>query len=399
MKADEGNSSRLGIYAPVFFLAAIFFCNFSARISLGPLMPEVERDLGLGHAWAGSLFLCITVGYFVSILGSGFVSARLGHRRTIALSACGIGLVLGLVQFSSTPAGLTLGLLGLGLCAGLYLPSGVATLTELVDQPHWGRAFSIHELAPNLSFVAAPLVAEALIDPLGWRGVLGALGAASLLLGLAYIRPGRGSQSRGRPPSPANLKAVLVQPSFWVLMGLFSLGVGASLGVFTMLPLYLVNEQGLARSQANLLVACSRVAGVAASFLAGWASDRLGPRRTLAGVFAASGLLTILMGLSSGAWLWVAIFLQPTVAVCFFPAAFAALSRLSEPASRNLVVSLCVPLGFVVGGGGFPSAIGWAGQHLGFSWGITGAGVLILGGLTFLPWLEGRPHPAPLPRA
>ncbi len=390
MNAGKGKFSPAATYGPVFFLAAIFFCNFSARISLGPLMPAVERELGLGHAWAGSLFLCITVGYFISILGSGFVSARLGHRRTIVLAACGIGLVLGLVQFASAPLGLALGLFCLGLCAGLYLPSGVATLTELVAQPHWGRAFSIHELAPNLSFVAAPLVAEALIDPLGWRGVMGALGAASLLLGLAYARRGRGSDSPGQPPSPANLKKVLVQPSFWVLMGLFSLGVGASLGVFTMLPLYLVSEHDLARSQANLLVAASRVAGVAASFLAGWTSDRLGPRRTLAGVFAASGLLTILMGLSSGAWLWLAIFLQPTVAVCFFPAAFAALSRLSEPASRNLVVSLCVPLGFVVGGGGFPAAIGWAGQHLGFSWGIAGAGVLILGGLTFLPWLDSK---------
>lgn len=388
MRPGRDRPSLLHTFAPVFFLAAIFFFNFSARISLGPLMPDVERDLGLGHAWAGSLFLCITVGYFISILASGFVSARLGHRRTIVLSACGVGLVLALVPLTSAPLGLALGLLGLGLAAGLYLPSGVATLTELVDQPHWGRAFSIHELAPNLSFVAAPLVAEALIDPLGWRGVLAALGGASLLLGLLYAGRGRGSDSPGQPPSPANLKRVLVQPSFWVLMGLFSLGVGASLGVFTMLPLFLVSEHELARSQANLLVAASRVAGVLASFLAGWASDRLGPRRTLAMVFAASGLLTILMGLSSGAWLWLAIFLQPTVAVCFFPAAFAALSRLSQPASRNLVVSLCVPLGFVVGGGAFPAAIGWAGQHLGFSWGIAGAGVLILGGLTFLPWLE-----------
>ena len=59
---------------PILFLAGIFFLNFLGRIILAPLLPTIEKDLSLGHSEAGSLFLLISLGYFISLLGSGFVA-------------------------------------------------------------------------------------------------------------------------------------------------------------------------------------------------------------------------------------------------------------------------------------------------------------------------------------
>jgi len=64
--------SQLG---PILFLTTIFFLNFIGRIVFAPLMPSIENDLGLDHTEAGSIFLLISLGYFISLLGSGFVSS------------------------------------------------------------------------------------------------------------------------------------------------------------------------------------------------------------------------------------------------------------------------------------------------------------------------------------
>jgi len=57
-------------------------------------MPTLEKDLGMSHGEAGSLFLLISLGYFITLLGSGFFSSRLLHRKTIILSATAVGIAL-----------------------------------------------------------------------------------------------------------------------------------------------------------------------------------------------------------------------------------------------------------------------------------------------------------------
>src|SRR4030042_1337901 len=74
------------------FLAGIFFLNFLSRIILAPLLPAIEGDLQIGHRGAGSLFLFISLGYCVGVLGSRVVSSRFTHRRTIIASSMAVGV-------------------------------------------------------------------------------------------------------------------------------------------------------------------------------------------------------------------------------------------------------------------------------------------------------------------
>ena len=149
-------------------LTSIFFLNFMARIAQAPLMPAIEKELGLSHSAAGALFLTVSAGYFVTLLLSGFVSARLNHHRTIVLSSMLVGAALLATAHSRSVWGLHLGLLSVGLAAGLYLPSAIASLMGFVSSRHWGKAIAIHEVAPNLSFVLAPLFAEAVLVFFSW---------------------------------------------------------------------------------------------------------------------------------------------------------------------------------------------------------------------------------------
>jgi len=386
-----GFASHLG---PLVFLTAIFFLNFLSRIVFSPLMPAIEKDLGASHAEAGSLFLMMSLGYFVSLLGSGFISYRLTHRRTILFSAAAVGFAMLCVGFSGGIWTLRLSMLLLGLAAGLYLPSGIATLTGLVPTRHWGKAVAVHELAPNVSFFAAPLIAEGLLKDISWRGVVMSLGFACLLAALAYSRFGKGGRYPGDAPTFGALKTLWGSPAFCIVVALFCLGISGSLGVYTMLPLYLVAERGIDRNWANTLVALSRASSLGMAFLAGWVNDRLGPRWTLTAVLLLTGTATLILGAGPTPWVIAMLFVQPVAAVCFFPPGFAALSTVGSPGLRNMAVSIAAPIAFMVGAGAVPAGIGVMGDVNSFGSGIAMVGVLILAGsgLSFL-LKPGRPAP------
>ena len=370
------------------FLTGIFFINFIARIILAPLMPTIEKELSIGHGQAGSLFLFITLGFVPAILGSGFLSSRITHRGTIVLSATSLGLVLLVTSFCNSLWGIQIGLVILGMSVGIYLPSGIATLTALVTPRHWGKALAIHELAPGLSYIAAPLLAEALLMWVSWRGVLTLLGGTSVFIGVAYALFGKGGKFPGEAPGFSSLRTLFAVPSFWIMIFFFILGIGGSTGIYSMLPLYLVSAQGLERNWANTLFALSRIPGLGITLLGGWATDRLGSRPTLGAVFLVSGMMTVLLGTVSGPWIVIVVFLQPMLAGCFFPAAFSALSQIGPPSVRNIAVSLTIPVAMLLGAGAIPTGIGIMGDAGAFSLGITLVGAFILTGCILVRYLK-----------
>ncbi|MEE4605997.1 MAG: MFS transporter, partial [Desulfobacteraceae bacterium] len=319
-------------------LTSIFFVNFSARIVLAPLMPSVESDLAISHAEGGSLFLLISLGFFVAILASGFITSRLTHKQTIISTNIVLGFALLFTSFSTGLWGMRLGLIMVGMATGPYIPSSIATLTTLIRSRDWGKAIGIHELAPNMSFVLAPLVCEAVMYWFTWRTVFMVLGIATFLLAGVFARFGRGGEFHGEFVGYTSYLNILSKPSFWIMVILFSLGISSTLGIYTMLPLYLVTDHGMERNWANTLIALSRIAGIAMTLIGGWATDRIGPKQILRIVFLLTGLMTIFIGFASSSWVGVAVFLQPLVAVCFFPAGLAALSMVSSPKERSIMV-------------------------------------------------------------
>jgi len=373
---------------PLLFLVGIFFLNFLSRIVLSPLLPTVEKDLKIGHEEAGSFFFMISFGYCIMLLGSSFVSSRLSHRKTILLSTVALGGALLFVGLSHQLWMVRLGLFTLGMAAGLYLPSGIATITELVNPRDWGKAISIHELAPNLSFVIAPLIAEMLLRWFSWQGIFTLFGIFSILTGILFFLFGRGGRFCGESLNVSTLRIILKEPSFWVMMALFSLGIGGTFGMFAMFPLYLVSEKGMDQAWANTLVGLSRISPVGIAILSGWVTDRLGPKRTLKVVFLANGIAVMLLGAASESWIVLLIFLQPMLASSFFPPGFAALSRIGGPQFKSIAVSLTMPVSFLLGGGAIPAMIGFIGEVKSFSIGFIILGGILFGGAILVRYLK-----------
>ncbi len=360
-------------------LVLIFFINFTARIIFSPLMPTIEGDLNITHSDAGMLFLFISIGYFSGMLSSGFLSSFITHKKTISLSAIALGLAFLPISFSSNKWVLLTSLYLIGLTAGLYLPSGLATITSIINPNQWGKAFAIHELAPGLGFVMAPLLAEFLLHWFSWRVILLLLGMISLLLGIVNNHWGKGGNFAGKALKFGVFLTLVKQKSFLIMLIVFCVGIGGILGIYTMLPLYLVTEKGMEREMANTLVAISRIPGLAIVFAGGWATDRFGPKRTLFWILILTGLLTTALGFGEGLWTLVFVFLQPMIAVCFPPAALVALSLISPQETRHIAISITIPFAFIIGGGMVPMLIGTMGDA-----GLFWLGIATVGGLISL---------------
>jgi len=271
-----------------------------------------------------------------------------------------------------------MGLFGLGFAAGLYIPSAIATITALIARPHWGKAIAVHELAPNLAFFAGPFVAELFLGWSTWRAGLSALGVASLVASIAYFHFGRGGDFAGVSPASNAFGLLIRSRSFWIMVVLFALGVSSTIGVYAMLPLYLVSERQIELSWANTVVALSRFYGPILAIVGGWVSDRLGPKQTMVMSLTFTGITTLLVGLAATTWISIVVLLQPLLAVWFFPAAFASLAPTTPAAARNLAVAFTIPFGYLIGGGVIPTFIGIMGDAGSFAGGFMVTGTLIL---------------------
>ena len=370
----------------ILFLTLLFFLTFISRFIFAPLMPAMSNELGLSHSQAGSIFLSGSLGVFIGSLSAGFVSSRIQHKGTIALSLVGAAAALLLCTILSALWAIRGAVLMLGLMAGMNLPSNVATITALVSRQDWGKALAVQQTAPPLSLVLGPLLTVFLLTWFSWRAPMVVIAVAGIAAAVILIRFGTVGQFPGDAPDLSLARTILSRRSFWIMIILFALGMGGQVGIYAMMPLYLIAERGLPETTANTLIGLSQVSALFMTFFAGWVADRIGEKKAIAVFLLLSGIVTVLLGLASGLWLKVVVFLQPALIVCYFPAGFAALARIVQPNLRSLATAWATPCAIVLGGGLFPLLLGYMGQMVTFASGIVLAGgIIIVGsGLPFL---------------
>lgn len=381
----------------LFLIMMVFFAIFP-RLLLAPLLLRISEGLGIEYSRASGFFLSASFGFVTGLLTSGFIAKRLTHRWTIVASVAVTGVsLLGVSAVQSAFLFHFFILVG-GWGNGLYPGSGIASVAALVPSHHRGKALALHESGPNLAFILAPVIAALLAPMAGWRGVFAITGTAALTAAVLFAAFGRGERSGGEPPNFANVKLFLGNRAFLIISVLFAVVVSAAIGVFSILPTFLVVEHAYSEQFVNTLVGASRITGFAAIFTAGALSDRFGFRTVVAAILSITGLMTLLIGVTSGPLLLVAVVMQPLVVQSFFPVALRALTDTSPPAARNLAVALAIPLANLVGSGIAPRVFGALAGAGNFEAGFIVLGGITIGSMALLPLLKSdlpaHTHPA-----
>lgn len=368
------------VYRKVLFVTLLFFLTFISRFVFSPLMPTIGADMSITPSQAGSIFFLASVGVLVGSLVSGLVSARIDHRGTMILSVLVTAVTLMTCYFANSIWFIRVAMIVLGVCAGLNQPSVTATVAATVRREDWGKALSLQQLGPRLSYAVGPFLAVGLLASFTWQTSLVIIGMIAAASGIAFFLWGDCGRFAGTPPNLGLYGGFLRERSFWIMVVLFALGIGAQAGLYTMIPLYFTEERGLSVSSANTLLGLALIPPLFTTFGAGWLTDRIGERRALLLFMVVTGLAIIALGSTSSGRMIASLFVLSAFSACFFPPAFAALSRIVQPNLRNLVAGLAPPSAFILGGGLLPVALGYMGQTYTFSLGIMLTGAAVIAG-------------------
>jgi len=362
----------------ILLLVAVLFFLFVARIIFSPLLPSIEENLDLNHAQAASFFLFITIGYSIMNILSGFIASWISHRLTILRSLLIAVMGTVLIAASTSSAGIRVGLIMLGVGAGLYPPSGIPTITSLVEQRDEGKVLALHEIGPNLGLIIAPIIVAALLPSISWRWILIIMSGMGIAVGTLFFLFARGGEFHGEPPVFFNASIILSRRSFWIATCMLALGAGASIGVYSIMPTYLVAERGLDQGLVNTIVGLSRISGLLVIFFVGALVDKVGAQRFIFVVFLCSGVMTALMSVKSQGVLIAAVFAQPILITSFFPAFFTAASRIAPRRVHNLTISFLLPIGYSFAAGVLPVLFGLLGDRASFAFGFLVYGILLV---------------------
>ena len=377
-------------------LAALFVASLALRpqlVGVGPLLPDVESDLGVSHAVAGLLstipVLCMAVFAPAAAPLTAWTSLR------TAIAACVFGVAaFGLARAAAPGAALVLVLtvpVGVGMAvAGALLP--VAVKARFAEQPAF--ATGIYTTGLSVGAALASLLAVPLADAFGgWRGALAAFSVATVALGAGWLVLSRRTwteRTGARPPRLPWGRGIV-----WGIVAVFGMQSALFYAFVSWMP-DAFQERGWSAATAGALAAVFGLAALPTGLLVPWLADRAGSRRLwLVGSSAVTvaGMLGLAL-LPEAAFLWATIAGAAIGAV--FPLSLTlCLDVAHDPADAGAVAALVLLGGYTlssvspVGLGALRDATGSFSPVM---WSMFGGAVVLLA--CCLPLTTERLRPA-----
>jgi MFS family permease len=289
---------------------------------LPPLLGDLQRTFRVSLLQLLAVANAMYLVYGLCAIPAGFLADRFGSRRMLIVSATGCGLSLFLIAAAPSFLALSLGLVALGVCAGVYHPSGLSLLSRGVASGERGRAIGIHGAGGNLGEAIAPAWAASFATALHWRAGFAvgallsfacALLAATLPAGLpAGVRhsPGAGDHHRAAGGLLAGLGSTLralrqtlagfarTPPLLWLLLSLVASGFTYR-GFLTFLPLHLTEGAG-GGTRASYVMSAVLLAGMFAQRYGGELADRRARERLYFALSALCLPVVLWLALSTG---------------------------------------------------------------------------------------------------
>ena len=247
-----------------------------------PLLPLIRDEFALDYTKAGLVTSVFGLSYGISQLPAGWLADRIGTRILITISICGVALAGLLVGLSQTYIMLIVLLAVMGVAGGGYHPSAAPTISASVEPKNRGRALGFHLIGGGGSFFLAPLIAAAIAATWGWRGPFIGLAIPTMIFGIIfYVLLGRQTKMSSTqraithhhdetPSPPGYLRRLVI----FMILSTFTQAVTSSTIAF--IPLFLVDHFGVGEGTAAAFLSIIYSAGLWASPLGGYLSDRLG---------------------------------------------------------------------------------------------------------------------------
>ena len=325
-------------------LVAILLLAFNLRpvaTSVGPVLGQITRDLGMGGATAGLLTslpaLCFAV---VGALAPA-IASRIGPHRTIGVAL--LALVIGQAGRAWVPSTWAFLLLSVVALAGMALSNVLLpSLVRLHFPDRIGLATSLYSLSLTLGVTTASAATYPLALALGgWRGAFTAttlIGLAALLCWIPMLRHAKLQHSIQPEKDHHSVAAVARTRMGWAMAVMFGIQSAQAYTIFGWLPTIYI-DAGLDEVSAGLMLGIATGAGVIPSFFTPiYASRKAEPVGLFVTImaFLVAGYIGLWLAPTTLPWLW-AIFLA--FGTASFPLILALLGLRARSASGTAALS------------------------------------------------------------
>jgi MFS family permease len=276
-------------------IALLYAIGVLAAGQLGivpPLVPALQRDLGLSLATAGMAMSIVTLIGALFGLPAGGWSERVGHARALHI---GILIMAGAAALCTAADDANTLLAARGLAGVGYLlvvVAGPSLMVSTAELRHHAFALSLWGTFVPAGIALSGIAAAAFADRAGWRIIFAvdvALMVFALIVAIVAIPQTRVPQHDERRVSVEALRAAAPLSVAFFCFALVFLALAG------LLPAYLVESRGLPAAEAGRIVAIATACGIAGSLFAGWLMRRgASPGRLAAVGLIASTLIAAL---------------------------------------------------------------------------------------------------------
>ncbi len=283
----------------------VYFLDGLIHSILGPLAPDIARNLNLADGQLGSIFSANLLGQCIGLILLPLLANRLGQRLVVLIAVAGFGLAQGASALAQTASALFAWRLLTGIFLGGCLPSCLALVTAAAPEKRRGFAIMVLFTGYGAGATVSGLVAAAFTGPGGWRMAMVVVAGACILAALAAwawlhedvdqpAGSGPGAEVQAGPGalrifSPRYLPGTLM---LWML---FVSMLTVSYCLNSWLPTLLV-KVGRDAEFAALSVSIFSFGGIVAALGIGLLIDRLGVMRTLITFLSAGAALLYVVG-------------------------------------------------------------------------------------------------------
>jgi NNP family nitrate/nitrite transporter-like MFS transporter len=359
----------------LFFLWFIWFINFSVRMVFSPILPIIEDEFLINHARASSIFIFLSAGYALGVVVSGLFSGKVGYKKSIVCALVMISLVAFLIPLARNFFLLYFFAFVVGFSVGLYVPSVIPLITEYYSEKNWGKAIAIHDTGAATGILATPLIAIFLLNFFPWRGIFVVFACVFLACSVVFFFSS--TEVRISNPPKATFKDIVKIRSLWIMALLWIFSMGANLGIYSIVPLYLTKELNLTIGYANTVLSVSRLGSVVVAVACGFLIDRFDLRKVMFLVMIVTSVLIVMMGLASVKYIGIILFLQASFVTGFFPIGLVALAKTFNREMRSLATGIILAVSNIFGSGITPYLLGVSGDVHSFRLGIIILGIFV----------------------
>lgn len=273
-------------HRPTLVAAFLYFdLAFMVWVILGPLAPDIARDLALSPAERGLMVATPTLAGALLRLVVGLWVDRIGPKRTGAITQLiVIGGLFTAYSVGVDSLGGTLLLGGLLGFAGASFAVALPLASRWYPPQHQGKAMGLAGMG-NSGTVLAALFAPTLAKAFGWNAVLG---LACIPLAVVFVLYQLMARDAPRPLEPKPLSAYftpLKSADAWWFMLFYGVTFGGFSGLASSLSIYFTDEFALTTVGAGYFTAACVFAGSLVRPIGGALADRRGGVATLTVVY------------------------------------------------------------------------------------------------------------------